>query len=300
MALVRGPSGNLLLKPGGLANSTKCCCCDQQCGACACCECWQCGDAIKYALPTLGCHNGSGRYCLTATLSGLTFSTACRTYRDSNCNAAAGTFASYKALAAALPADLVIPLQYNAGTLATVRDPDSPCNNITNVCKQWLTCITLQDTGVDATQYTNANCTGSANTFSITIAGAVLDYQVVGATRRFVLFVTVTVGSAIPIPIFLGVVNFDARQCVNYSAWPLVVSNGISSTACVCGSGGTGIHPLATGGSATLALTCDTPLCSGAGLMSDGGDLSSMEAVRSDEQAAVAAITRRNGKGCCL
>lgn len=293
MALVLGPTGNLLYAPGGLANSTKCCCCEEECTECACCACWECSDGVKYALPTNGCHNASGRYCLTATLSGLTFSTACRTYRDANCNAVDGTFDAYKLLASSLPSDLVIPLNYNDATPITdIRDPDSVCNNIANVCKQWKTCVTLQDTGIDFQQWTNANCTGSSNTANLTIAAAVLDYQVVSpSTRRFVLWVAVAVGSSIPIPIFFGVVNFDARQCSNYSAWPLTINNGISGTSCVCGASGAGFHPIATGGTATLTLACDTPLCSGAeGLMG-----MSTERLRGDEAGAAAAIAALDG-----
>ncbi len=99
-------------------------------------------------------------------------------------------------------------------------------------------CVVLPDTGIDATQYVNANCTGTSNTFSVLITSAVLDYQVVGTTRRFVLWVTASPAGTIPIPIFFGAASFDARQCANYSIWPLVIPNGLSSTACLSGGMG--------------------------------------------------------------
>lgn len=300
MALVLGPGGNLLLGPlGNLANSTDCCCCQDECAECPCCQCRDCGE--DYVLPTLGCESGTGKYCLTATLSGLSFVTACRTYRNSSCVAAPGTFASYKVLAASM-GDLVIPFQnIPAQSYVDIRDPDSPCDimDTLEICAQWGTCTASQDTGLDATQYANSDCTGTSNTFNVLIASAILNYQVVGATRRFVLYVTVNIG-AIPVPIFLGVGSFDARLCANYSSWPLVISNGISSTACVCGASNKGIHPIATGGTATLTLTCNTPDCGGAGLAGTGGESMSIEALRGDVEGAKAAVMQTKRKGCCL
>ncbi|MCC6908319.1 MAG: hypothetical protein IT430_10295 [Phycisphaerales bacterium] len=89
-----------------------------------------------------------------------------------------------------------------------------------------------------------------------------LHYQVVGTTRRFILWVTASPAGTIPIPIFFGAASFDARQCANYSTWLLVIPNGLSSTACLCGGPGTAMHPAAKGGTATLAMVCDTD-CSG-------------------------------------
>lgn len=267
MPLILGPSGNsLLLGPIGLpATSTNCCCCKEgeDCPHCPCCVCIQCGDDVQYSLPIDGCHNASGKACLTVTLSGLTFVTNCRTFRGNDCVAAPGTWASYKYLAAVMP-DLVLPFNWNDGVHTSIRDPDSPCNTINpdTVCCQWRTCTILADTGIDATQYSNANCTGTANTFSVLILTAVLNYQVVGTTRRFILWVTASPSGTIPIPIFFGVVNFDARRCANYSTWPLVMSNGLSTTSCICGGSGTAMHPAATGGTATITMACDTD-CSG-------------------------------------
>lgn len=172
--------------------------------------------------------------------------------------------------------DLVLPFNWNDGPLTSIRDPDSPCNTINpdTVCCQWRTCLILADTGINATQYSNANCTGTSNTFSVLITSAVLDYQVVGTTRRFVLWVTASPAGTIPIPIFFGAASFDARQCANYSTWPLVIPNGLSSTACLCGGSGTAMHPAATGGTATLTMACDTD-CSG---FDGGAGLASLEA----------------------
>lgn len=278
MPLILGPSGNtLLLGSSGLpATSTRCCCCKEgaDCPHCLCCECWVCGDGIKHALPTAGCHNASGKACLTVTLSGLTFVTNCRTFRGNDCVAAPGTWASYKYLSAAMP-DLVLPFNWNDGVHTSIRDPDSPCNTINpdTVCCQWRTCLILADTGINATQYVNSNCTGTSNTFSVLITSAVLDYQVVGTTRRFVLWVTASPVGTIPIPIFFGAVTFDARQCANYSTWPLVIPNGLSSTACLCGGSGTAMHPAAIGGTATLTMACETD-CGG---FHGGAGLASLE-----------------------
>ncbi|MCL4198979.1 MAG: hypothetical protein KJZ69_15935 [Phycisphaerales bacterium] len=263
MPLILGPSGStLLLGPTGLpATSTNCCCCKEgvDCPHCECCECWVCGDGFKHALPTAGCHNASGKACLTVTLSGLTFATGCRTFRGNDCVAAPGTWASYKYLSSAM-SDLVLPFNYNDGPQTPMRNPDSPCSDIdpNTVCRQWKMCVVLPDTGIDATQYSNANCTGTANTFNVAIASAVLNYQVIGTTKRFILWVTALPGGGIPIPIFFGVANFDARQCANYSTWPLVINNGLASTACLCGGSGAAMHPAATGGTATLTMACDT------------------------------------------
>lgn len=306
MTLVRGPSGNLLLAPAGLANSKKCCCCDEECGQCPCCYCIECADGLKYALPrpdAAACNLTPTKATLLITLSSLTLSTACRTYRDANCNAAPGTFASYKINSSSM-ADLQLPFCWDTETPhAAVPDPDSICDDLTPVCEHWKMCVSLPDTGITFTQYTNSNCTGSSNTAALRIAGAWLKYQVSasGATRRFVLYVTALVGSAIQIPIFLGAVSFDARQCSNYSAWPLTVSNGIGAIACVCGASGEGKHTLATGGNATLALACDLPACDGgASPMGSGGEPLLVESFRDDERGAVAAITARKKKGCCL
>lgn len=217
-------------------------------------------------------HVASGKACLTVTLSGLAFTTACRTFRGNDCVAAPGTWASYKYLSAAMP-DLVLPFNYNDGPQTPMRNPDLPCSDIdpNTVCRQWRMCVVLPDTGIDATQYSNANCTGTANTFSVLILSAVLNYQVVDTTRRFVLWVTASPSGTIPIPIFFGAANFDARQCANYSTWPLAIPNGPSSTACLCGGSGTAMHPAATGGTATLTMACDTDCSSfdgGAGLAS--------------------------------
>ncbi len=70
------------------------------------------------------------------------------------------------------------------------------------------------------------------------IASAVLNYRVIGTTRRFVLWVIALPGGGISIHIFFGVAAFDARQCPNYSTWPLVFNNGLTSTACLCGGSG--------------------------------------------------------------
>jgi len=263
MPLILGPSGNSLLlgTAGVLASSTKCCCCKEgeDCPHCPCCICVECGDAVLHSLPIDGCHNSSGKACLTVTLSGLAFATGCRTFRGNDCVAAPGTWASYRYLSSAMP-DLVLPFNWNDGPLNSIRDPSSPCSNIdpNTVCRQWRMCIVLPDTGIDATQYANANCTGTANTFNVAITSAVLNYQVIGTTRRFVLWVTALPGGGIPIPIFFGGANFDARQCANYSTWPLVIPNGLASTACLCGGSGTAMHPAATGGTATLTMACDT------------------------------------------
>ena len=307
--LVLGPSGGLLSGPTGLpASSTTCCCCKYgvDCAHCACCQCQECGDGTRYSLPTNGCHNASGNYCLTVTLSGLTFHTACRTYRGNDCAAAPGTFAAYKLLSASLPADLVMPFNWNDGALSAIRDPDSPCSDIANVCRQWRVCQSLMDTGIDFTQYANSNCSGASNTANVVIAQAVLDYQVVGTTRRFVLWVTIGVSSAIPIPIFFGTASFDARQCANYSSWPLVINNGLASTACACGGSNTAFHPAATGGTATLTLACDNPSCGGAGPM--GGGSLPTAAIRGDVEGAARLIARADAssslaparKGCCV
>ncbi len=267
MPLILGPSGNsLLLGPIGLpATSTNCCCCKEgvDCPDCPCCICIECGDGVQYSLPIDGCHNSSGKACLTVKLSGLTFTTGCRTFRGNDCVAAPGTWASYKYLSAAMP-DLTLPFNWNDGAHTSIRDPDSPCNTINpdTVCCQWRTCLILADTGINATQYVNSNCTGTSNTFDVLITSAVLDYQVIGTTRRFILWVTALPGGGIPIPIFFGVASFDARQCANYSTWPLVITNGLSSTACLCGGSGTAMHPAATGGTATLTMACDAD-CSG-------------------------------------
>jgi len=66
----------------------------------------------------------------------------------------------------------------------------------------------------------------------------------------------------------------DARQCTNYSSWPLIIMNGLSSTACLCGGSGTAMHPAATGGTATITMACDTD-CSG---FEPGPGLASVEA----------------------
>ncbi|MCC6907155.1 MAG: hypothetical protein IT430_04365 [Phycisphaerales bacterium] len=162
------------------------------------------------------------------------------------------------------------------GVHTSICDPDSPCNTINpdTVCCQWRTCLILADTGINATQYVNSNCTGTSNTFDVLIASAVLDYQVIGTTRRFILWVTALPGGGIPIPIFFGVANFDARQCANYATWPLMITNGLSSTGCICGGSGTAMHPAATGGTATLTMACDTD-CSG---LEPGLGLESLEA----------------------
>lgn len=290
MALVLGPSGNLLYAPGGLANSTKCCCCEEECTECPCCTCFECADGVQYALPARdACADSMAASCFTLTLSGLTFVTACRTYRTSTCANADGTFDSYKMLSASLPADLVIPMVWNTGTKFPVRDPDSPCNDASNICVQWETCLTLQDTGVDATQYFANNCTGSGNTFNVTVAEAHVSYQVnaTGTIRRFIVYVDVAIGSSIPIPIFFGAVNFDARQCANYSAWPLVVNNA-ASTSCACGASSRGIHAVASGGTATLALTCDHPGCE------EGAGLAEANRLRHDADSAAESIAALN------
>jgi len=279
MPLILGPSGNTLLlgTDGVLASSTKCCCCKEgvDCEYCPCCECWECGDGVLHSLPTAGCHNASGKACLTVTLGGLTFATACRTFRGNDCVAAPGTWASYKYLSSPMP-DLVLPFNWNDGVHTLIRDPDSPCNTINpgTVCRQWHMCVVLPDTGIDATQYANANCTGTSNTFSVLITSAVLDYQVVGTTRRFILWVTASPAGTIPIPIFFGAASFDARQCVNYSSWPLVIPNGLTSTGCLCGGSGTAMHPAATGGTATLMMACDTDCGSSDGGAGLGGEAS--------------------------
>ncbi len=302
MTLVTGPSGNLLYGPGGLANSTKCCCCEQECAACPCCFCRVCGDGLEYSLPTGGCSCGlaTKKSCIVVTLSGLTLSTACRTYRGSDCSALPGTFASYKLNASSM-ADLELPFCYETDPgHADIPDPDSICDDLLNVCDHWEMCVSLPDTGITFTQYANANCTGSSNTAALRIAGAWLRYQVVGTTRRWVLYVTAFVGSAIPIPIFLGVVNFDARQCSNYSAWPLVVPNGIAGISCVCGASGEGKHTLATGGTGTMALTCTNPNCDGSESLMGDGESMAMEALRGDVAGASASIAQQQKKGCCL
>lgn len=63
-------------------------------------------------------------------------------------------------------------------------------------------------------------------------------------------------------PIPFAAPTFDARQCANYATWPLVISNGLSTTSCICGGSGTAMHPAATGGTATITMACDTD-CSG-------------------------------------
>ena len=279
MPLILGPSGNTLLlgTTGVLANSNKCCCCKEgvDCEHCSCCVCRECSDNVLHSLPTNGCHNSSGKACLSVTLSGLTFATNCRTIRGNDCVDAPGTWASYKYLSSAMP-DLTLPFNWNDGFVTPIRDPDSPCNNINpdTVCCQWRTCKILADTGIDATQYTNSNCTGTANTLNVVVLGAVLDYQVIGTTRRFILWVTASPAGGILIPIFFGVAAFDARQCANYSNWPLVISNGLTSTACLCGGSNTAFHPAATGGTATITMTCVTD-CSG---FEPGLGLASIEA----------------------
>lgn len=138
---------------------------------------------------------------------------------------------------------------------------------------------------------------------NVLITNAVLNYQVVGTTRRFILWVTALPGGGIPIPIFFGVANFDARQCANYSAWPLVISNGLSTTACICGGSGTAMHPAATGGTATLTMACDTD-CGGfeggAGLMSIEAPGPQIAPHRQVDAAAVDAADAREERrrGC--
>ena len=144
-------------------------------------------------------------------------------------------------------------------------------------------------------------------------AASVLNCPVTGTTRRFVLWVTALPGAGIPIPIFFGVAAFDARQYANYSTWPLVISNGLSSTACLCGGSGTAMHPAATGGTATLTMACDTNcgrFDGGAGLASVEGagpqiaphrmvDAAAIDMVDAREERRRACIRcRRQGRSC--
>jgi len=267
MALVRSPSsGNLLLGPGGdLANSLNCCCACIQNEFCAGYSCVNCGlcDSQLLALP-LGCAQSSGLACFTVTLSGLTFDTACRTKRDASCTAIGG---SYKFTSASM-ADLVIPFgEESVGT--DVRNPASPCEfNLTNMCGSWHTCGSAQDTGINVQSYATNNCSGTFITSNVLINFALLKYQFVGATQRFILQInTGSLGGGAELLLFYGVVSFDARKCSSYAAFPLTINNQLTAFACQCGASGTAYHIAANGGTATLALRCDHPDCSSIGLL---------------------------------
>ena len=267
MPLIQGPtSGGLLLGPGGnLAGDLNCCCeCtfNQTCVDYPCVLCGLC-DSQLLALP-VGCADFSGPACFTVTLSGLVWDTGCRRPTDSDCQPLSG---SYKFNSATMP-DYVIPFGEDTGD---VRNPESMCNlNLTNICGRWGGCDDNPPPVNTRQVYFNDNCTGFVGTANVFVGSATLVYQFIGATRRFILEIdTPPITGAAELPIFYGVANFDARNCANYAAFPLVFVNQLTDYSCTCGDGVPphGLKPAAIGGTATLALRCDHPLCSSFGLL---------------------------------
>ncbi len=66
--------------------------------------------------------------------------------------------------------------------------------------------------------------------------------------RRFTCRAAVFPNGTILIPIFFGTANFDAGQSANYSAWSLIINNGLTSTTCHCSRSGAAMQPAATDG----------------------------------------------------
>lgn len=126
-----------------------------------------------------------------------------------------------------------------------------------------------------------------------------LCYYVSGTTRRFVLYVKNSSCDETHAPLFLGYADFDARQCGNYSAFPLVLNNAIASTACGCSPDASRAHT--TGGTATLELLCDNPNCSGIGDGGEGFAMMDSNRLRNDVDGAAAMLASVDKKkNCCF
>ncbi len=268
----------------------KCAGCVPNCAQCTCCGCTTCNDGEENAVPTVGL----GVTAFSVALASITIDTACRRYYDTSCSPISGI--SHKFSVSSYSNTLA--LKTDAGGYPfQLRDPDAICTILSGseVCGSW----TLQGTLplIAYTDYSSSiNCTTGSSSTNAQV-WAELNYQASATKHRYILYVYASdVGQNFEWPLFLGYTDFDARVCANYSAFPLVMNNLITSyAACLCGGSGTGAHPAGKNGTATVSLVCPSELA-----MMDPGQL------RGDVVGAADLIARANGdasvarRGCCF
>ncbi len=250
MALVLGPSGNLLLAPSGnLAYSLNCCC-----NLCDCCEQIICGQDTVH-LPE--CGPFPTRYIgFTADLNITPCQNTCIQCGSPHKAIGLGTNANISrtgkklACASTDENDVIIP------------SPEDLCNHASR-CRVWQSCALPTDTvtGLQIARYTDIgvfNCTGNFDLY--TTATMLINLAYDHANLRFILAIWLSpigAGGLATGLLFLGTHAFDARNLSSYSAFPLTFTNALGACNCPC-PGGLVERIFATGGTVTLHLheTC--------------------------------------------
>lgn len=254
MALVLGPSGNLLLAPSGnLAYSLNCCC-----GLCDCCEEVTRGEDTVH-LPE--CGEFPIRYIgFTADLNITPCQNTCIQCGSPHKAIGLGTNANISrtgkklACASTDENDVIIP------------SPEDLCNHASR-CRVWQSCALPTDTvtGLQIARYTDIgvfNCTGNFDLY--TTATMLINLAYDHANLRFILAIWLSpigAGGQATGLLFLGTHAFDARNLSAYSAFPLTFTNALGSCTCLCADpvySSVPTRAYATSGTVTLHLheTC--------------------------------------------